>query len=74
MKRFYLSVIEKCKAITYQLQLATGAVIICVAVVATRNTLHAQEATAAPYLKATLSSFNQVPSVVARSGGRLKRN
>ncbi len=73
MKRFQLSVIEKCKTVSHRLKLTMGALALaCLALLPTGNMLQAQETTSSPYLKATLKSFNQVPAVLAPSGGHFE--
>ncbi|MGB8885802.1 MAG: CHRD domain-containing protein [Candidatus Korobacteraceae bacterium] len=73
MKRYRLSVTEKCITLKHHFKLAMGALAFaCLVLLPTGNVLQAQEATSAPYLRATLSSFNQVPSVLAPSNGRFE--
>jgi hypothetical protein len=70
MKRFHLSVTEKGKALKRQFQVAIGSLAFAslIVLLLTANPLQAQ-AESSVHLRATLSSFSQVPSVLAQSSG-----
>lgn len=70
MERFQQSLREKRNAIKRQLQLAMSALAFaCLVLLPIGNALQAQESTSNPSIKATLTSFSQVPSVLAPSRG-----
>ncbi len=70
MERFQQSLREKRNAIKRQFQLAMSALAFaCLVLLPIGNALQAQEPTSNPSIKATLTSFSQVPSVLAPSRG-----
>ncbi len=70
MKRFHLSATEKGKSLKRQFQVAIGSLAFAslIVLLLTANPVQAQSESGV-YLKATLSSFNQVPAVLAQSSG-----
>jgi len=73
MKRFHRFVTQRSKVVKRQLKLAVGALAVaCLTLLPTGNLLQAQEAAPNSFLKANLTSFSQVPSVLAPSSGRFE--
>ena len=72
-KRFHRFVTERSKVVKRQFELGIGALAVaCLTLLPTGNLLQAQEAAPNSFLKANLTSFNQVPSVLAPSSGRFE--
>jgi CHRD domain len=73
MKHLQLSLTEKARVIQCRLKLVTGALVLaCLVLLPTGNVLQAQETSRTPLVSATLSSLNQVRTVLAPSSGRFE--